>query len=560
MLDFGNAELALEVKKAARKRVSIAAAALLIVAAAAVSFAQSGCGNGASEGSGASGASGSGTGGTGAAPATECAHDADCDDGTFCDGQETCVSGRCLPGTLWCSNYADHCDVHCYESSRGCAFLGLDKDGDGFVDKFCMYLETPGPDCDDSNPAVNPSATEVCNGIDDDCDGKVDTDDDIPLSNHEYIVDVAPDIRAPSIAWLSAEGVYGLVYDKSTANVVGSDVFYAGVALDGSLTPTTPLNVTKNPGVSGSARITASGSSFAIVWADDDAGSTLQVYGLRIQNGTPLPGIAAVSSAGNAASSPTVVADEDGGWAIFWSQASATANQLMRRRFTADFAPFTDPESIGDIGAGVEPDASRSSTTLGISWLDSGYENVWAKMPTKFAQGPSGVATDATIAILPLIPSDLQLIGNLGNRELVAADDVGFAFASSESLSGGGSCIVCDGSYPTAPNWPQGKLVITADTRSVVQIAAWGTGYFTGYLALTLKSNASDTGQLELLHFAPACEVLGGPFALTADIGTLSTREASLTVGDYGVAVAYVEVVGGEHRLKVRLFGSNLCD
>ena len=52
----------------------------------------------------------------------------------------------------------------------------VDNDGDGYgiagTNAGCTYQ---GVDCDDSNPGINPGATETCNGIDDNCDGNVDT-------------------------------------------------------------------------------------------------------------------------------------------------------------------------------------------------------------------------------------------------------------------------------------------------------------------------------------------------------------------------------------------------
>jgi len=59
-----------------------------------------------------------------------------------------------------------------------------DHDGDGFGEatRFVDACDAPalhaaqGGDCDDDEPTVNPAAPEVCDGVDNDCDGNVDGD------------------------------------------------------------------------------------------------------------------------------------------------------------------------------------------------------------------------------------------------------------------------------------------------------------------------------------------------------------------------------------------------
>ena len=163
--------------------------------------------------------------------APACHADVDCDDGIFCDGTERCVMGACVAGTApacsdaiactrdFCSEDRHACthqvpdmdhdghgamscvDAHGTPLGDDCAdddandFPGntevcdamhhdedcnvhthghVDADSDGFEDATCCNGTDCGTDCDDSNRSVNPSATEVCNLIDDDCDAHVD--------------------------------------------------------------------------------------------------------------------------------------------------------------------------------------------------------------------------------------------------------------------------------------------------------------------------------------------------------------------------------------------------
>lgn len=91
-----------------------------------------------------------------------------------------CSGGACMIGA--CSvGYVDADNI----ASNGCetAIGDLDLDEDGW---------TPNQgDCDDGNPNVNPGATELCNGIDDNCNGQVD--DGNPVGCTVYYRDLDQD-------------------------------------------------------------------------------------------------------------------------------------------------------------------------------------------------------------------------------------------------------------------------------------------------------------------------------------------------------------------------------
>jgi hypothetical protein len=93
-----------------------------------------------------------------------------------CDDSDPDVN----PGaTEICNGIDDNCDAYIDE---GCMTYYRDADGDGWGDPYDSVTDTSPPtgyvtnadDCDDTNGAINPGATDSCNGLDDDCDGQID--------------------------------------------------------------------------------------------------------------------------------------------------------------------------------------------------------------------------------------------------------------------------------------------------------------------------------------------------------------------------------------------------
>ncbi len=81
--------------------------------------------------------------------------------------------------------------LSCFFTVSAKCILFIDRDGDGFggekeiFDYDCSDEDIQtgysrkGGDCNDNNPKVHPEAREICNGIDDNCNGEVDEGENI---------------------------------------------------------------------------------------------------------------------------------------------------------------------------------------------------------------------------------------------------------------------------------------------------------------------------------------------------------------------------------------------
>ncbi|MBK7965345.1 MAG: putative metal-binding motif-containing protein [Bacteroidetes bacterium] len=127
-----------------------------------------------------------------------------------CDDNNAAVNPS---ATEICNLIDDDCDGLIDEG----VFLTFyaDVDGDGFGDASSTTQACSAPvgyvtdntDCDDNNAAVNPSATEICNGIDDDCNGL--SDDGLVFL--DYYVDADGDGFGAGVATSSCNPIVGSV-------------------------------------------------------------------------------------------------------------------------------------------------------------------------------------------------------------------------------------------------------------------------------------------------------------------------------------------------------------
>ncbi len=231
-----------------------------------------------------------------------CTTDLDCATGDACAGAQ-CQEGTCVPLPATVCNDNDECTADaCDPSSGKCSFtpLTMDLDGDGHKSPRPGFAPgapgSCGDDCDDRSAAAHPGGVEVCDGVDNDCNGQID-------EGAMYGGPSTP-VRVSSQAFDRASGGslafdgknYGAIY---TGHMMTSSSYFQGLARNGSSvvaeTPLTDINAETYAG-----SVLHNGSFFERVWEDARQDQNYEVYFNRFDsNGKKLGPDVRVTNAPN---------------------------------------------------------------------------------------------------------------------------------------------------------------------------------------------------------------------------------------------------------------------
>jgi hypothetical protein len=116
----------------------------------------------------------------------------------------------------------DRCRIwQCDEASKRCVFAATDLDHDGSPPPLCVDVGTRG-DCDDTDPAINPAAEEICDGVDNDCDQGVD--EGMLDVTHGAALQFDDDVQELDYAWNPLSSELGVIYRNATDQRLGFSV------------------------------------------------------------------------------------------------------------------------------------------------------------------------------------------------------------------------------------------------------------------------------------------------------------------------------------------------
>jgi hypothetical protein len=399
-----------------------------------------------------------------------------------------------VSGTPPCPNPdAEHCEALCLPqgSSVSCGVAARDGDGDGHGDPACMWGEQAGDDCNDAAESAHPGATEACDGIDNDCDGKVDLADGLSLSStSKKFVDSG---SRPDITWIPTKRRYGV------SMALGTDVGFNAIDRAGDRLLTTSVNLTQgaNTGTVYSTTLHWGGDELGLLWARDSE--------LRFQRiddtGEPIGEAVNPAPADyrffGAGASVARIGDQD--WLVFFSCCMSRPS-LSARRIGADGTVREALYKIGDSGVRDQVRSVISGEQAGATWVH--------------VDQSAGPATQ------------LKVRWTRRDAELTRLDEGENVLASTESLSvpGGVNSVITSLPDGYVVAWFDGRTRIAEFGRDGTMVCSlelteeFPAGSFpdfnasdmasgpAGYALVASGQLGENSYQVDVVHVKPGCE------------------------------------------------------
>jgi hypothetical protein len=394
-------------------------------------------------------------------PVEECAVDGDCvsDDActpAFCHApdDEHRVS-YCATRVTDCDDF-DPCTLDaCNPSDGRCTHEGPeDADHDGVVGK--AREGTPascgGADCDDDDPRVFAGARELCDGKDDNCDGRIDEGASYGMAGAP--VRLVPNAFGSETGGFAFDGTsYGVTYTETTPDK-HTRSYFALLDANGGIT-SGPSRVNEINADAYGGTVATSGKSFLTTWADARQSGSYEVYATRFdQQARKLEPDQRLSYGSSFSLNPVALFTGQG-YAVVWNDQrykDTFGNSIFGRKLGLDGHATSDELRLtGDDEDADSADAAASETRLGVVYV---------------VPGPP--LPDGTIV-------------RFRSYDLDFGDETGPVELGSEgqepSVVGAGDYFVVAWHTGTPRGWGQSIEAVTLDTRgNVVAMGAITTG------------------------------------------------------------------------------------
>jgi hypothetical protein len=359
-------------------------------------------------------------------PMPDCITDEDCATEDLCV-RTACVEGKCAqPLTVECDDEDPCTEDTCLPENGSCDFreLALDQDKDGFKGPRPGFAPgapgSCGDDCDDTSAKAYPGGTEVCDGVDNNCNGVIDEGMSyVPVGGGDVRVSGLDQIQAgrggiaynddfyaaayagQKSAWrtyvkgLSADG--STKFGDSPITNVPSDTFTGPMVWTGAIFGTAwedrrdndyeiyfnridatgqklgpDVRVTNAPGFSLHASMIWNGSEFILVWDDRRNGpNDYRVYGQRVDvEGKFLGGNVELTGPNLHAESPRI-AEGEKTIGMAFNMVSSLSKKVGMRTLAPD---LTSPSAVITL-------SDDSAVDPTIIWNKDRYIVAYSKRP-----------------------------------------------------------------------------------------------------------------------------------------------------------------------------------